>query len=387
VRSATKHGRPVHLTPPSMAPYFRLPPHQPRRSPRSRPGSCWTMIRTRMDLALRQDQPNQTVRRHWEQATKVNIKGERVTLEPGRPSRPGPNGRKPGMAWPPRPCSNGYLRTADPEELPARQTACLTWPGLPVRPGVPTRTGANSVTARSPSSRSPPARARTAFAEMNQRVLTNPRPDDRRDRRRREIRGPGRCGLNNSHHVIQAAKAPGPQQTRPARRHRACAAWTAAGQRITFDAVSREAWRVPIPGSTPREGTCAPRSNGFRPNDIPPPSSAQGFLLNCSAHRIPRCCAGWRRPPPASRPAGGRQPSKLPRERNSARTTRRTQGRPTSSGRPADATRRTATRRNSSDPAEQTSAQARPTTPSASQSQAGHKAHESKPELKGIKYR
>ena len=26
---------------------------------------------------------DQTVRRHWEQATKVNINGERVTLEPG----------------------------------------------------------------------------------------------------------------------------------------------------------------------------------------------------------------------------------------------------------------------------------------------------------------
>nr|WP_264159382.1 hypothetical protein [Actinomadura rudentiformis] len=35
---------------------------------------------------------DQTVRRHWEQATKVNIKGERVSLDPDGPppKRSGP---------------------------------------------------------------------------------------------------------------------------------------------------------------------------------------------------------------------------------------------------------------------------------------------------------
>jgi len=46
---------------------------------------------------------DQTVRRRWEQATKVNINGERVGIDPD-----GPLGQaqwpRPVMAWPPRPC-------------------------------------------------------------------------------------------------------------------------------------------------------------------------------------------------------------------------------------------------------------------------------------------
>ena len=46
---------------------------------------------------------DQTVRRHWEQATKVNIKGERVDLDPDGPLAK-PSGPRPATAWPPRPC-------------------------------------------------------------------------------------------------------------------------------------------------------------------------------------------------------------------------------------------------------------------------------------------
>ena len=66
-----------------MAAYLRLPADQPRRPARG--GASTTRSRiTSNDSALRQI-TDQTVRRRWEQATKVNIKGKRVTLDPDGP--------------------------------------------------------------------------------------------------------------------------------------------------------------------------------------------------------------------------------------------------------------------------------------------------------------
>ena len=69
---------------------------------------------------------DQTVRRHWEQATKVNIKGERVTLDPG-----GPLGQaqwaktRYGMAT--QTLSNGYCGLPVQKSCP-HANACLTCP-------------------------------------------------------------------------------------------------------------------------------------------------------------------------------------------------------------------------------------------------------------------
>jgi Phage integrase family len=46
---------------------------------------------------------DQTVRRRWEQATKVNVKGERVSIDPDGPLAQA-HGRRPATAWPRRPC-------------------------------------------------------------------------------------------------------------------------------------------------------------------------------------------------------------------------------------------------------------------------------------------
>jgi hypothetical protein len=66
-----------------VAAHLRLPADQPRRSPKSRPGPARPRI-TRNDSALRPDhRPNRPPTlgsRH-----QVNIKGERVTLDPEEP--------------------------------------------------------------------------------------------------------------------------------------------------------------------------------------------------------------------------------------------------------------------------------------------------------------
>ena len=80
---------------------------------------------------------DQTVRRHWEQATKVNINGERVTLDPAalsvRPS--GPRRARHGHAD----AAQRLLRAPHPEELSARQRM-PDLPGLCHRARVPPRT-------------------------------------------------------------------------------------------------------------------------------------------------------------------------------------------------------------------------------------------------------
>jgi hypothetical protein len=78
-----EHGKPVHLTPHQWRHTFAT-----RLINRDVPQE---VIRVLLDHESTQMTSHyakitdQTVRRHWEQATKVNVKGERVTLDPDGP--------------------------------------------------------------------------------------------------------------------------------------------------------------------------------------------------------------------------------------------------------------------------------------------------------------
>ena len=85
---------------------------------------------------------DQTVRRRWEQATKVNINGERVSIDPDGPLAQAQWAKtRYGIATQTLP--HGYCGLPRAEELPARQR-------LPDLPGVPHRTGVPARTARTP---------------------------------------------------------------------------------------------------------------------------------------------------------------------------------------------------------------------------------------------
>ena len=101
---------------------------------------------------------DQTVRRHWEQATKVNINGERVTLDPD-----GPLGQaqwaktRYGMAT--QTLSNGYCGLPIQKSCP-HANACLTCPVFLSRAGVPARAARAAAPHAHPDRERPPARAR-----------------------------------------------------------------------------------------------------------------------------------------------------------------------------------------------------------------------------------
>ena len=141
---------------------------------------------------------------------------------------------------------------------------------------------------------------------------------------------------DNSHHVIQAATRRA-QQTRQ-RAVTALRRMDAAGQRITFDAVSREA-------GVSRSWLYAQedlRAEIERLRQRHRHLISRRFLLNGNAHRIPRCCAGWKPPPPASatwKPTTSSSATPSPGRSANA-------GPPTSSAETGDATRRTEHRRN-----------------------------------------
>jgi integrase len=119
---------------------------------------------------------DQTVRRRWEAATKVNINGERVSLDPEGPLAQaqwvGQDPLRHGHSDP----AARVLRPAGAEELPARQC-------LPDLPGVPDWAGVPARAARTPRpdphpaqhrrSRRSPARRRDEQAGPDQ-----PRPHD-----------------------------------------------------------------------------------------------------------------------------------------------------------------------------------------------------------------
>jgi len=119
-----EHGRPVHLTPHQWRHTFAC-----RLINRDVPQE---VVRVLLDhdshrmTAHYAKITDQTVRRHWEQATKVNIKGERVTLDPD-----GPLGQaqwaktRYGMAT--QTLSNGYCGLPVQKSCP-HANACLTCP-------------------------------------------------------------------------------------------------------------------------------------------------------------------------------------------------------------------------------------------------------------------
>lgn len=113
---------------------------------------------------------DQTVRRHWEQATRVNIKGERVTLDPD-----GPLGQaqwaktRYGMAT--QTLSNGYCGLPVQKSCP-HANACLTCPvfvsGPEFLPELREQRH-RTLTLIEASS----GKGQTRVAEMNQQVLTS----------------------------------------------------------------------------------------------------------------------------------------------------------------------------------------------------------------------
>jgi hypothetical protein len=113
---------------------------------------------------------DQTVRRHWEQATKVNIKGERITLEPGGLLDQAQWAKtRYGMAT--QTLSNGYCGLPIQKSCP-HANACLTCPvflsGPEFLPELREQRH-RTLTLIEVST----GKGQTRVAEMNQRVLTN----------------------------------------------------------------------------------------------------------------------------------------------------------------------------------------------------------------------
>ena len=228
-----EHGRPVHLTPHQWRHTFAC-----RLINRDVPQE---VVRVLLDHDSHRMTSHyakitdQTVRRHWEQATKVNIKGERVTLDPD-----GPLGQaqwaktRYGMATQTLP--NGYCGLPIQKSCP-HANACLTCPvflsGPEFLPELREQRH-RTLTLIEVST----GNGQTRVAEMNQQVLTNlDQMIGEIARRTTNRRPPMRA--DNSRHVIAAARRRA-EQTRQ-RAVTALRRMDATGQRITFDAVSRAA--------------------------------------------------------------------------------------------------------------------------------------------------
>ncbi len=163
-----QHGRPVHLTPHQWRHTFAT-----RLINRDVPQE---VIRTLLDhtslhmTAHYAKITDQTVRRHWEQATKVNIRGERVTIAPDGPLAQAQWAKmRYGIATQTLP--NGYCGLPVQKSCP-HANACLTCPvfvtGVEFLPQLREqhrRTLTLLTEAKSCG--------HTRVAEMNQQVLTN----------------------------------------------------------------------------------------------------------------------------------------------------------------------------------------------------------------------
>jgi integrase len=163
-----EHGRPVHLTPHQWRHTFAC-----RLINRDVPQE---VVRVLLDHDSHRMTSHyakitdQTVRRHWEQATKVNINGERVTLDPD-----GPLGQaqwaktRYGMAT--QTLSNGYCGLPIQKSCP-HANACLTCPvflsGPEFLPELREQRH-RTLTLIEASTRN----GQTRVAEMNQQVLTS----------------------------------------------------------------------------------------------------------------------------------------------------------------------------------------------------------------------
>ena len=163
-----EHGRPVHLTPHQWRHTFacrlinRDVPQEVVRVLLDHDSHRMTSHYARIT--------DQTVRRHWEQATKVNINGERVTLDPD-----GPLGQaqwaktRYGMATQTLP--NGYCGLPIQKSCP-HANACLTCPvflsGPEFLPELREQRHRTLTLIQASA-----GKGQTRVAEMNQQVLTN----------------------------------------------------------------------------------------------------------------------------------------------------------------------------------------------------------------------
>ena len=163
-----EHGRPVHLTPHQWRHTFAC-----RLINRDVPQE---VVRVLLDHDSHRMTSHyakitdQTVRRHWEQAIKVNIKGERVTLEPGGLLDQAQWAKtRYGMAT--QTLSNGYCGLPIQKSCP-HANACLTCPvflsGPEFLPELREQRH-RTLTLIEVST----GKGQTRVAEMNQRVLTN----------------------------------------------------------------------------------------------------------------------------------------------------------------------------------------------------------------------
>lgn len=113
---------------------------------------------------------DQTIRRHWEMATKVNIKGERVTLDPDGPLAQA-QWAKTRYAMATQTLSNGYCGLPVQKSCP-HANACLTCPvflsGAEFLPELREQRQ-RTLTLIDVSA----GKGHTRVVEMNQRVLTN----------------------------------------------------------------------------------------------------------------------------------------------------------------------------------------------------------------------
>ena len=113
-----EHGRPVHLTPHQWRHTFacrlinRDVPQEVVRVLLDHESSCMTAHYAKIT--------DQTVRRRWEAATKVNINGERVTLGPRTVHSDKHNGPRPDTESPPRPypTATAACRCSGPAHTP-----------------------------------------------------------------------------------------------------------------------------------------------------------------------------------------------------------------------------------------------------------------------------
>ena len=228
-----EHGQPVHLTPHQWRHTFAT-----RLINRDVPQE---VIRVLLDHESTQMTSHyakitdQTVRRHWEASHQGQHQGRARHPRPGRAAGPGSMGQDPLRHRHPDPAQR-LLRAAAAKILPARQRL-PDLPGFPDRTRVPAR-----ATRTAPPHADPHRRLRgkgqTRMVEMNQQVLDQPRPHDRRDREGRAERR-RRCGLTtpatSSLPPVAGRRPPANAPSPP------CDAWTRPGMPITFDAVAREA--------------------------------------------------------------------------------------------------------------------------------------------------
>ena len=187
-----EHGRPVHLTPHQWRHTFAC-----RLINRDVPQE---VVRVLLDHESHRMTSHyakitdQTVRRHWEQATKVNIKGETSHPRPRRAARPGPMGQDPLRHRHPD-AAQRLLRAARQKTCP-HANACLTCPVFLTGPEfLPELREQRHRTLTLIDNATRPGQTRVA--EMNQQVVDNL---DRMIGELEDGQEPStRCGLTTPH--------------------------------------------------------------------------------------------------------------------------------------------------------------------------------------------